>query len=431
MNLLDEIRDSLIAYGIVGIGAIAGLVILTRPGIGRIWPIQRLRLGTWTGSAVLGHVLLSVFCGYLPVILVSGDHVAQFFPEAASPTRQMFVLLPLAMTFFLSLSFTLLMTLARTHVAAAGFSFGSWRRSLFLGLAGFLIVTPLVHAVYIACVSKFGQTENSILKIAKEGLREVEWMLVFIQTVVLAPIIEEWLFRGLLQGWLRRAPLIGHAVVVWIAISIGVLRGLPDFRFPAINFLLLAGAVAVPYSIILFWLYRPVMEKGARHFLDRGTRTDVESTAVAATLVDAAAAQEGQSDSPSPSLHPLATDLFAAEGEERKQRPWRDFGSSWFRWKLNIGRLSVLGSAIIWAMLHDNWPDPIPLFVMGLMLGWLAFRTQNIVPGIIIHVLFNLMAFIILFHQTANGNAEMVATRPSASPAIVNVAPGSWWPRLK
>ena len=425
MDLWDEVRVTLISFGIVGVVAITGLVVLARRGVGRLWPIQRLRFGLWTGSTVIGHFLLYAFCSYLTILLVQAKHVEQLFPDDATELRQILILAPLAGTFFLSLSFTLLLTMTNTHVAAAGLSLGGWRRSLFLGLAGFLAITPIVHAVNLACLLRFGQGENGILKIAVEGLREVEWIMLFLQTVVFAPLIEEWLFRGLLQGWLRRAPLLGHAIIVWIAILLGVARSVPDFGFPVVHFLILAVAVAGPYAIGLFLLYRPLFAKGTRCFL-APTAAVADDAIVSANKVDAVA--------DAPTLHPLATDLFAAEGEERLRSPWREFGSSWFRWKVNAARLSILGSSILWALAHPQWPDPIPLVVMGLMLGWLAFRTQNIVPGIIVHALFNLVAFITLFHQTtANGNDEMVAARPSPSPspAIVKVVPGSWWPRLK
>ena len=39
-----------------------------------------------------------------------------------------------------------------------------------------------------------------------------EWVLLFFSAVVAAPMTEEMLFRGVIQGWLRRASLNGHIV---------------------------------------------------------------------------------------------------------------------------------------------------------------------------------------------------------------------------
>jgi len=35
------------------------------------------------------------------------------------------------------------------------------------------------------------------------------------------------------------------------------------------------------------------------------------------------------------------------------------------------------------------WPSPIPLFVLGLGLGWLAMRTRGVFVPVIVHGLFN------------------------------------------
>ena len=35
------------------------------------------------------------------------------------------------------------------------------------------------------------------------------------------------------------------------------------------------------------------------------------------------------------------------------------------------------------------WPTPIPLFGLGLGLGWLAYRTRRLVAPVTLHVLFN------------------------------------------
>jgi membrane protease YdiL (CAAX protease family) len=38
--------------------------------------------------------------------------------------------------------------------------------------------------------------------------------------------------------------------------------------------------------------------------------------------------------------------------------------------------------------------------VFGLALGWLAYRTQSLWSGIIVHALFNTVAFLVLVWQT-------------------------------
>ncbi|HXD88133.1 MAG TPA: CPBP family intramembrane glutamic endopeptidase [Urbifossiella sp.] len=51
---------------------------------------------------------------------------------------------------------------------------------------------------------------------------------------------------------------------------------------------------------------------------------------------------------------------------------------------------AIYASAACFAAVHMSvWPTPIPLFVLGLGLGWLAFRTRGILAPAIVHGLFN------------------------------------------
>lgn len=56
---------------------------------------------------------------------------------------------------------------------------------------------------------------------------------------------------------------------------------------------------------------------------------------------------------------------------------------------------SIFSTSLIWAMLH-NWPDCVPLFVFGLGLGYLAYRTQSLVGPIFVHSLFNAVSTLVL-----------------------------------
>ncbi|MFO0825289.1 MAG: CPBP family intramembrane glutamic endopeptidase [Gemmataceae bacterium] len=50
----------------------------------------------------------------------------------------------------------------------------------------------------------------------------------------------------------------------------------------------------------------------------------------------------------------------------------------------------VYGSAAMFAMVHSAvWPSPIPLFFLGLGLGWCAVRTRGVLVPAMVHGLFN------------------------------------------
>ena len=50
-------------------------------------------------------------------------------------------------------------------------------------------------------------------------------------------------------------------------------------------------------------------------------------------------------------------------------------------------------------LIHSSWPDPVPLLLLGLVLGWLTQRTQNLVPAMVLHALFNAVALFTLLFQ--------------------------------
>ena len=54
---------------------------------------------------------------------------------------------------------------------------------------------------------------------------------------------------------------------------------------------------------------------------------------------------------------------------------------------------AVYATAALFAVVHSGvWPSPIPLFLLGLGLGWLAVRTNGVLVPVIVHGLFNAVA---------------------------------------
>lgn len=96
---------------------------------------------------------------------------------------------------------------------------------------------------------------------------------------------------------------------------------------------------------------------------------------------------------------------------------------------------AIYGTALLFAAGHEAWPHPIPLFVLGLALGWLAYRTQSLVAPIVLHSLFNSVACVQLLltpqpvDQPLNGRAETTAERRLPSDSTSSAVPGSWLPR--
>ncbi len=80
--------------------------------------------------------------------------------------------------------------------------------------------------------------------------------------------------------------------------------------------------------------------------------------------------------------------------------------------------IAIAVSAAIFGLVHLNVPQGIHAFLIGLLLGWMYYRTRSILPGILFHWVNNSVAFIMfnLMPQMADGklidlfhgNARMV-----------------------
>lgn len=61
---------------------------------------------------------------------------------------------------------------------------------------------------------------------------------------------------------------------------------------------------------------------------------------------------------------------------------------------------AVYATAAFFAVVHSGvWPSPIPLFALGLALGWLAVRTNGILVPILVHGLFNAVSAVFVLRS--------------------------------
>jgi membrane protease YdiL (CAAX protease family) len=58
---------------------------------------------------------------------------------------------------------------------------------------------------------------------------------------------------------------------------------------------------------------------------------------------------------------------------------------------------AILISAIFFSLLHLNPWQAMPAFFSGLFIGWVYYKTQSVMPGIIIHTTINATATLLLF----------------------------------
>jgi membrane protease YdiL (CAAX protease family) len=63
---------------------------------------------------------------------------------------------------------------------------------------------------------------------------------------------------------------------------------------------------------------------------------------------------------------------------------------------------ALVATAALFGAIHSSvWPTPIPLFVLGLGLGWLVLRTRTVLAAIVAHGLFNAISVVMLLRGAA------------------------------
>lgn len=205
-----------------------------------------------------------------------------------------------------------------------------------LGVVAFLALVPPVYALQTVLVRWF-PSKHPLLELIQQNPQPKLIAVCAFSAVVVAPIVEEYLFRGLLQGWLER---------------------LADGRDDSQDILL--GGPARPMSSDPSHL----PQKAAGPVLPRATDADAAHPYQAPAHV--------AHESPGRADRHVAADMPAAY------------------WPMAV-------SAFAFAMMHvQHGPDWAPLFLLALGLGYLYRQTHRLLPAITVHCLLNACTLLML-----------------------------------
>jgi hypothetical protein len=209
------------------------------------------------------------------------------------------------------------------------------------------MLAPVVYAIMLVLVQWF-PSEHPLIRLVKEHPDPWFFALSSFSAVLVAPIVEEFLFRVLLQGWLETLTI--QKLRKWFA---------PHTYKPVEPRIVESDRPAV--EIHLSEPRRPVDELNPY----------VSPAVMAAEPIvtaEVAASDEGSSLVKPPPLWP------------------------------------TLVSSAIFALLHwGHGPDPIPLFVLALGLGYLYRQTHRVLPGIVVHMLLNAASMAMLLLSVYGG----------------------------
>jgi membrane protease YdiL (CAAX protease family) len=293
----------------------------------RLLPPPRRRAVPWGFPDV--YVALCAFLLYIPLVglLLQDLPILTLLHGGQKPAREIGFLWSAA----LSLPFTVgtillaMRRLSGTRPYQLGLTTHRWRADLALAYLVWLGLTPAALFIHFLATGWLGRVPHPFERLAEQPLPSIDWALILFLTVVQAPLVEELLFRGVLQPWLSRRWWGGHAAVA------------------------AALAISLPWSKLGDW------------------------------------PQDGQEQ-----LLALAPALFVLAmipGYLLLPRLTRHVREA----------RAIYATALLFGAFHAAvWPSPIALFVLGLGLGWLAWRTQSLTGPIFVHALFNAVATTVL-----------------------------------
>ncbi len=384
---MTEVLQDFIAIGLVAlVGGMASLFLwLVRGGRGRLLPLQRLRPGAWQGREV---ALVFLFMAFVPAIaqgfLEEIGFFQGFYGKEPAPVQKTLWTKTLASPIIVAGTFLILYSLSRTRPSQLGMTTGRISRNIVLGWLAWFPLTVLTLILFAVVKLWIEAQKHPVEMLGKQSIL-AEWLLGILVVVVFAAFEEELIFRGVLQGWLQRCSPIGHLVLAGSTLFVSIADFLQQTKEKPVEFNL--GAFIFALILIAGYLWVVRMAEGERKKEEMGKQN---------SLI------------PSSGMRVRRASAYAA----------------------------IFGSSMLFAVFHSQvWPTPIPLFFLGLGLGWLAYRTQSLVSSITVHVLFNSVAFLVLglnvIYGKPNGNAETDAFRPSPAGSKSTMVPGSWWPRFK
>jgi membrane protease YdiL (CAAX protease family) len=251
---------------------------------------------------------------------------------------------------------SIIVTWLRAGATAAELGY-QWRtvgEDILLGVAAFCMLAPIVFLIQFLLVSFWEPTQHPLILMLKDHPEPSLFLVASFAAVAVAPVVEEYFFRGLMQGWLESLTRRHHVD----ELLLGVQRAAP----------------------------------GERGVVERDEQPgDTTAADAEPLLAELAAPSTNPYVTPNPADSALADADVEADLEDIAHRLRPAGPSSVPVWPMFV-------SAAIFALAHfSHGPDWIPLFVLALGLGFLFQRTHRLLPCMTVHFLLNLASMGVLY----------------------------------
>lgn len=268
----------------------------------------------------------------------------------------------------------LLAGLAAASRIDQGFDLSRFWHDVRLGGTTFLLVTPPMYLLQ-AILTQFWPSEHPVIKLLKETPDPLLITVGVLSAVLIAPLVEEYFFRVIFQGWLENLPSLGGRRN---AANIAIAGYSPQAEAAADR--MVVEAEEAPRAPVIY----------NATLAEDGPATDDRPDSTVEVLADRPSGDNPSSPPPFPAMAgPLSAELVeTAELEMGEPEPGiRQRPASW----------PLLISSFVFAAMHaGHGPDPFPLFLLALALGYLYQRTHRILPSLVLHFLINSTSLIML-----------------------------------
>jgi len=104
-------------------------------------------------------------------------------------------------------------------LASLGFTGSQWPRTVRLGMLGAIILIPTILLFHNAVLEIYGRLvkvpseEHDLVQLTRVQLLPIEWVFWLVLAIVVAPVLEEVYFRGVVQGYAQANALGGYMVI--------------------------------------------------------------------------------------------------------------------------------------------------------------------------------------------------------------------------
>jgi len=274
---------------------------------------------------------------------------------ALSMTEQMVIGAAIDVILLFALPLLLIAT-TRSPLRDLGLSFQRWWLQAAVGIVALLAIQPVVYGVQYGMTTIWESNAHPLQKMVLDEFSPGVPQLSILLAVVVAPVFEEIMFRGIIQSWLVR---------------LGTVR--------------------------------------------RPKPTEIDAEVAAMPPTDELA--------PVPEWHagavPVVKDLAAAA--ETMQSPRAEAADDSFG-RRRAAMAGIVLTSLVFAAVHGpQWPAPIPLFILSVVIGYVYQRTGSLIAAICMHAAFNGFSTILLLGVLLSPQSAQHLKGKNAKPAVSTV----------